>query len=84
MCFGFFFFLISSTLPRKLNITWATLIPKFEGAQEIKDYRPSSMVGCVYKMIAKVLANRLKIVMGQLVGETQSAFGQRRQILDGA
>ena len=65
-------------------MTWVTLIPKFDGAQEIKDYRPISMVGCVYKMIAKVLANRLKIVMGQLVGETQSAFVQRRQILDGA
>ena len=53
---------------------WVTLVPKFEGAMEIKDYRPISMVGCVEKVIAKVLAQRINKVMGGLVGETQTAF----------
>ena len=65
-------------------MTWVTLIPKFEGAMEIKDYIPISMVRCVYKVISKILANRIKNVMGTLVGETQSTFVQGRQILDDA
>ena len=65
-------------------MTWVTLIPKVDDAQEIKDYRPISMVGCVYKVIVKILANRIKGVMNGLVGETQTAFVHGRQILDGA
>ena len=76
-------FFVKGSLPAKLNMTWVTLIPKFEGAIEIKDYRPISMVGCVYKVIAKVLANRLRKVAGGLVGETQTTFVQGRLILDG-
>ena len=56
-------------LPRKLNMMWVTLIPKFERANEIKDYKPISMVACVYKVISKVLANRLKNVLSGLVRE---------------
>lgn len=55
-------------------MTWVTLIPKFEGAMKIKDYRPISMVGCIYKVITKVLANRLRKVIGELVAETQTTF----------
>ena len=77
-------FFLTGTLTRKLNMTWVTLVVKFEGAQEIKDYRPIRMVGCVYKVIAKILTNRLSSVMAQLVGESQFAFVQGRQILDGA
>ena len=77
-------FSISGALPKKLNVTWVSLIPKFEGAKDIKDLRPISMVGCVYKVIAKILANRMKNVMDVLVGEVQSTFVKGRQILDGA
>ena len=41
------------------------------------------MVGCIYKIIAKVLANRIKVAMPTLVGESQSIFVVGRQILDG-
>lgn len=63
---------------------WVALIPKIEGAVELKDYRPIGMVGCIYKIIAKILALRIKKVMPSLVGETQTAFVMERQILDGA
>lgn len=51
---------------------------------ELKDFRPISMVGCIYKIIAKILAQRIKKVMPTLIGETQSVFVMERQILDGA
>ena len=77
-------FFVTGSLPKKLTMTWVMFIPKYEGAVEIKDYRPNSMVGCVYKVIAKLLVNKIRKVMGNLVEETQTAFVQDRQILDGA
>ncbi|KAJ0493102.1 putative RNA-directed DNA polymerase [Helianthus annuus] len=47
------------------------------------DFRPISLVGSVYKIIAKLLANRLKPVMDPLISQTQSAFVGSRNILDG-
>lgn len=77
-------FFESGILPKAVNTTWVTLIPKIEGANELKDFRPISMVGYIYKIIAKILAIRIKKVMPSLVGETQSTFIMERQILDGA
>lgn len=77
-------FFENGTLPKAVNTTWVTLIPKIGGAKELKDFRPISMVGCIYKIIAKILAIRIKNVMPLLIGETQSAFVKERQILDGA
>ena len=77
-------FFSSGHLPRSLNMTWVTLIPKFEGAQDMKDYRPISIVGSIYKIISKVLARKLRKLLGRLVGETQTAFNKDRQILCGA
>nr|XP_025607659.1 uncharacterized protein LOC112701072 [Arachis hypogaea] len=77
-------FFQSTELPRDSNITWVALAPKFVGAREIKDHRPISMVGCVYKVILKVLVRRMRRVMPRLVGETQSTFVKGRKIHDGA
>ena len=76
-------FFEAGRFPTKINLTLVVLIPKFEGAIVIKDYRPISMVGCLYKKVTKVLASHLKEVMPGLVGEMQSAFIKDRQILDG-
>nr|GEY25499.1 RNA-directed DNA polymerase, eukaryota [Tanacetum cinerariifolium] len=45
--------------------------------------RPISLIGSLYKIIAKIMANRLAGVLGDLVHEVQSAFIAERQILDG-
>ncbi|XP_016168118.1 uncharacterized protein LOC107610598 [Arachis ipaensis] len=66
------------------NITWIALAPKFVGAKEIKDLRPISMVGCIYKVISKVLTRRMRSIMLGLVRESQSAFAKDRRIHDGA
>ncbi|XP_072064213.1 uncharacterized protein [Arachis hypogaea] len=77
-------FFQSAKLPIDANVTWVALAPKFVGAKEIKDLRPISMVGCVYKVISKILVRRMRSVMPGLVGETQSAFVKGRKIHDGA
>nr|XP_029153455.1 uncharacterized protein LOC114927581 [Arachis hypogaea] len=71
-------------LPSDVNTTWVTLAPKFVGAKEIKDFRPISLVGYVYKVISKVLVRRMRSVMPGLVGETHTAFVKDRKIHDGA
>ena len=47
----------------------------------MKDFRPISLTGSIYKLIAKVLANRLKKVMNKLVNSVQNAFVEGRQII---
>ena len=43
-----------------LNVTFIGLIPKKADAQNIKDYRPISLIGCIYKLLSKVLARRIR------------------------
>ena len=47
------------------------------------DFRPISLVSSVYKILSKVLANRLRKVIGNVVSASQYAFIKGRQILDG-
>ena len=64
---------------RSRNSTFLVLIPKKGGVEDLKDFRPISLVGSVYKLIAKVLANRLKKVMHGLVNTAQNAFVEGRK-----
>ena len=59
---------------RSLNYTFLVLVPKNKNAVDIKDFRPISLVGGLYKNLAKVLANRLKKVVGQVLSTSQNAF----------
>ena len=67
---------------KSLNATFLALVPKKEGAEDLKDFRLISFVGSLYKLLAKVLANRLKKVTGKVIMESQNAFVEDRQILD--
>ena len=51
-------------------------------AEDLKDFRPISLVGSLYKLLAKVLANRIEKVMGKVILESQNAFVEGKQILD--
>jgi len=70
-------------LSKGINSTFIALIPKVQSPQRINDFRPISLVGCMYKVLAKVLANRLQSVIGSVVSDVQSAFVKGKQILDG-
>ncbi|KAJ9674856.1 hypothetical protein PVL29_024033 [Vitis rotundifolia] len=67
---------------KSLNNTFLVLIPKKYGAEDLGDFRPISLLGGLYKLLAKVLANRLKRVVGKVVSNAQNAFVMGRQILD--
>ena len=58
------------------------LIPKKSGVDDLGEFRPISLLGGLYKLLAKVLANRLKKVVGNVVSISQNAFVRERQILD--
>ncbi|RVW89084.1 LINE-1 retrotransposable element ORF2 protein [Vitis vinifera] len=75
-------FYLHGTFQRSLNSTFLLLIPKKEGTEDLRDFRPISLVGSVYKLLAKVLANRLKSMMGEVISDSQHAFVHGRQILD--
>ncbi|GKF05192.1 RNA-directed DNA polymerase, eukaryota, reverse transcriptase zinc-binding domain protein, partial [Tanacetum coccineum] len=70
-------------IPKGCNSSFISLIPKIPDANVVKDFRPISLIGSLYKIIAKILANRLVVVLGDIVNEVQSAFIADRQILDG-
>ncbi|CAJ2628008.1 unnamed protein product [Trifolium pratense] len=72
-----------ATLPKAITASFLTLLPKKDHPQALSNYRPICLVGCLYKIVSKVLAARLKKVLGNLISECQSAFLPNRQILDG-
>ena len=65
-----------------LNKAIVALLPKKDGAMDIKDYRPVSLVHGVIKIFDKVLATRLATELPFLVGNHQSAFIKGRSIHD--
>lgn len=69
-------------LPRRFTSYFLALIPKTSSSRGIGDFRPISLLGCLYKILAKLLASRLKKVMTSVIASNQSAFLPGRNILD--
>nr|GEX93911.1 RNA-directed DNA polymerase, eukaryota [Tanacetum cinerariifolium] len=61
------FFFISGNFPKCGNSCFIALILKMQDAKVVKDYRPISLIGSLYKIIAKILANRLVGVFGEFI-----------------
>ena len=60
----------TSTIPSNLNHTFITLIPKIQSPRKVSENKPISLSNVLYKLIAKVLANRLKPLLPKLISET--------------
>ncbi|CAL5412431.1 unnamed protein product [Camellia sinensis] len=73
----------NASLVSSLNSSFIALIPKVDSPSSMRDYRPISLIGSMYKILAKILANRIKQVMPRIISKTQSAFLGGRNILDG-
>ena len=56
------------------NATFLVLVPKKGGAEDLKDFKPISFVSSLYKL----LANRIKKVMGKVISASQNAFVEGR------
>jgi hypothetical protein len=67
---------------RSLNASFITLISKIQGLSISRTSARFSLVGVIYKIIAKILANWLKMVMAKIISKSQSAFIRGRQIFD--
>lgn len=72
----------NSCLPNGFNTSFITLIPKCENPVKLSDFRPISLIGCMYKILSKVLAARIKPTLSSVIGEVQSAFTGGRNIQD--
>ncbi|XP_020271446.1 uncharacterized protein LOC109846609 [Asparagus officinalis] len=69
-------------LKRGVNIVFITLIPKIRDCTKVKDFRPISLINCLFKIFSKILANRLSHHMSSLVASSQSAFQAGKSTLD--
>lgn len=67
---------------KSLNASFITLIVKKVNATNIRDFRPISLIGSVYKLLSKVLAVRFRGVLDGLIFDSQNAFVGGRQMLD--
>ncbi|WJX95853.1 hypothetical protein P8452_77122 [Trifolium repens] len=76
--------LLTGTFPSTLNLTNIALIPKGDEQTSMRDWRPIALCNVIYKLVAKVLANRLKSVLDKCILINQSAFVPGRSILDNA
>ncbi|KAL5574544.1 hypothetical protein UlMin_016243 [Ulmus minor] len=67
-----------------INETIITLLPKIKNPARITEFWPISLCNVLYKIISKMLANRLRKVMDKIIYEEQSAFIPGRLISDNA
>ncbi|KAJ9554109.1 hypothetical protein OSB04_018154 [Centaurea solstitialis] len=69
-------------LPPGVNDTVIALIPKVNSPSSLKEYRPIALCNVILKIITKVLANRIKPILPNIISANQTAFVKDRLITD--
>lgn len=75
-------FFTTAKLPKGLNLAIVTLLPKTKFPTQFSDYRPISLTHGLYKVVAKILSNRLKHVIRDLISDSQTFFITGCRIVD--
>jgi hypothetical protein len=75
-------FFTSNALLREQNHTFITLVPKKLGPSMVHHFHPISLCNIIYKIISKLLANRLKPLLSKFISPFQTAFVSGRHIQD--
>lgn len=66
-----------------LNDSYLVLLPKKEGAITTNDYRPISLINSVQKLFSKIMANRMRPLLQELISTNQTGFVKGRFINQG-
>ena len=74
---------VSRRILPTLNATFLTLIPKYEGDDSPDKFKPISLCNVIYKIITKVIVNRLKFLLLGLISHEQSGFVEGMQMTCG-
>uniref|UniRef100_A0A2N9FPJ3 CCHC-type domain-containing protein n=1 Tax=Fagus sylvatica TaxID=28930 RepID=A0A2N9FPJ3_FAGSY len=72
----------SGKMPEYLNKTLISLIPKCIGPETLSQFRPISLCNTVYKVVTKIIVNRIRPLLSNLVSPFQAAFIPGRRGVD--
>ncbi|KAI5313027.1 hypothetical protein L3X38_042201 [Prunus dulcis] len=67
---------------KEFNHTLVALIPKIKNVKNVKEFRPISLCNVNYKIVAKTLANRLRIILPEVISSVRSAIVPGKYIID--
>ena len=69
-------------MPDYLNETLVTLIPKCQSPKSLNNYRPISLCNSIYKVVSKIIVNKIRPHIGKLIAPIQIAFVPGRKDID--
>jgi hypothetical protein len=73
---------ITGYIPRALNATFLTLIPKVRKPSSFNDFRPIALCNFTYKVISKIIASCIKDILANCISIEQFGFLEDRLIFD--
>lgn len=71
-------FYINGVFPKGSNVSFLALVPKVIDPRSLNEYKPISLIGCMNKIVAKLLSRRLKKVVSTIIDKRQNAFIEGR------
>ena len=75
-------FFSNGKLLKSVNHTWITLLPKVKQVESMKQIRPIGLCSVLYKIISKILTDRLSKILPKIISPTQNGFINGRSITD--